>query len=169
MRKLALGMMAATLVVAGCGGVRTSPFNPFNWFGKSQRAAVYQTKEKTNPLIPKNNGLLKSNRDKVYAGTPIGIVRDVVVEPVPGGAILRAKGTADRLGPYEVRLTEVAGAPADKLIFTFDVVANGKYGPGGSERAREVTVARKLTHGDLVGIRSIQVQGARNARVASRR
>jgi hypothetical protein len=177
MRILTTSLLVATMTLTACGAVRDSRVNPLNWFGRSQSEPVQTTApEEINPLIPKTErrGLFASTRDSVtvYLGTPIDQVSDVVIERIPGGAIVRATGVSDVLGLYEVRLTptnEDDVAVDGVLTYRLEGVRPARVVRGGTERMRTVTAARRITDNQLARSRVIRVEGLRNAQTTTRR
>ncbi|KEJ87971.1 hypothetical protein [Sulfitobacter donghicola] len=173
--RISLTVLLVTSVSLGaCGFVRDSALNPGNWFGRSTSEQIEVADEKpVNPLIPSESGLFARIRadEATYEGRPFDEIVSLKVERVPGGAIIRATGRADRQGIYSVRLT-----PADEdekpvkgvLTYRLEGIKPDANTPVGGTATREVTAARKLTDQDLRGVRSIRVEGARNARVARR-
>ena len=171
-------LMISVLVLTGCATVRDSRLNPFNWFGRSTSEPV-NTSTATgndNPLIPARNGNglrnllgLKTKEENVpYAGQPVAVVSDLVIERRPGGAIVRATGIADRLGPFDVRLVPVKEQSGNGTL-AYTLAALQQPGPrNASEAARSVTVAVWLTDQDLAGIREIRVAGRTNVQVTRR-
>ena len=161
--------LAVALVLSGCAAVRASRYNPFNWFGRSSSQPVAAAGEDVNPLIPRRRAsIFRDDRPVVYQGRLIGEVSELLVERRPGGAVIRATGVADRMGPWDVRLVKVDEESADGVL-TFDMRNLRQPGPaGGSEWARSVTAAVALSDNDLAGIRTIRVKGARNVRTVRR-
>lgn len=171
MRITVSALLVSTLTLSACGGFRDSRVNPFNWFGRSEPAPVATTVEETNPLIPGSTGLFRSNRaPEVYQGQPIDTVSDLVIERVPGGAIIRATGVAAVQGVYDVRLTPANEdeAPVDGVL-TYRIEGLRQAGtPQGTPATREVIVARKVTSQMLANARTIRVEADRNALQARR-
>lgn len=165
MRTTVSVLLVSTLVLSACGGLRDSRVNPFNWFGGSEPAPI-ATAANTNPLIPTRSGLFNSrDRETVYPGQPIDTVSDLVIERVPGGAIIRATGLAAVQGVHDVQLTpavEEEAAVDGVLTYRLEGVrpANAVQG---APATREVVVARKVTDQTLAGARTIRVEAARNA------
>ncbi len=164
-------LVISALVLSGCGAVRSSPVNPFNWFGGGGgRAQPVQTGDAaTNPLIPQRRAsVLRDDAPQVYAGRPVGEITALSLEPRPGGAILRVTGLADTPNVFDVRLTRDEETAADGSV-TFTLEAVHAQGPASAPpAARSVTTAAWLADQDLAGISAIRVQGARNAQVARR-
>ena len=149
MRASVTGLLAVTLVVAGCATVRDSRLNPFNWFDPSREVAV--AAGDVNPLLPRRGAFDR--------------ITDLTIEPLPGGAVLRASGVAARQGPFAVQLTPVEEASTEEvLVFSFDRLLPGRGTPVGPEQTRVAEVATHLTDLDLQGVRVIRVVAARNAR-----
>ncbi|MCV3271965.1 hypothetical protein [Roseobacter sinensis] len=171
MRTTVSALLVSTLVLSACGGFRDSRANPFNWFGRSEPAPVAVAEGDENTLIPTRTGLFSSNRPRdVYLGQPIDTVSDLVIERVPGGAIIRATGVAATQGIYDVRLTpanEDEAVVDGVLAYRLEGLRSGGT-PQGAPVTREVFVARKVTDQTLTGARTIRVEGARNALQARR-
>jgi len=171
MRKTLLALLASTLLVSACG-FRDSRVNPMNWFGPARAEAV-TPEANDNPLIPKRSGLFAKRRTEVetYEGRPFEQITDLTVEPVPGGAIIRATGLAARQGIYSVRLT-----PANEeelpvngvLTYRLEGVRPDRSTRQGTQPTREVIAGRRLTEQDLRGVREIRVEGESNALVSRR-
>lgn len=174
MRKSFTTVLIASLLLTGCGTVRDSRLNPFNWFGRSQPVPVEQTEAETNPLIPRRIGLFGGARRQLAEQdltTPIATVTDLKVERVPGGAIIRATGVDGMQGPFNVELVPETEEelPVDGVLsYTLERQRPEGPRPVGPPRTREVVVARKLTDQQLRGVRSIRVQAAQNALAARR-
>ncbi|MEM6759996.1 MAG: hypothetical protein AAF601_11025 [Pseudomonadota bacterium] len=177
MRVLTVTLLSAALTLSACAAVRDSRVNPFNWFGRGQSEPVAQTPaEEVNPLIPTRNErrarLFRRPGEAEYLGTPIDQVNGLVVERVPGGAMIRASGISAFQGAYDVRLTPdnddeepVEGV----LTYRLEVVQPVRARRGGPERIRTVTAARRLTDRQLENVRTIRVLGVRNAQTSQRR
>ncbi|MDQ2088451.1 hypothetical protein [Marimonas arenosa] len=167
MRKTILvGLTAATLLTA-CGSMRDSALNPFNWFGRSRSEPV---EANTNPLIPQGGGVFRRRPPQPYAGVPVDTIAELQVERVAGGAIVRVKGIATTQGWHEVRLVEDEDdGREDTLTYTLRALPSGLRELIGPPQSREIVAAKALTENDLVGIRTIRVKGATNARSTSRR
>ena len=173
MRKTLSILLISTLTLTACGTVRDSRINPFNWFGQSR--SVPLQKENTNPLIPEKQGggLFAGLRERnaLYVGLPFEQVKDLTIERVPGGAIIRATGLAARQGYYAVQLTPANEdeLPVDGVLtYRLEGVRPDKNTRVGTEPTREVIAARRVTDQDLQGVRSIRVEGQLNALVSRR-
>ncbi len=177
MKRLTTGvMLVSILALAACGGFRDSRLNPTNWFGNARSAPVEVDPDaEVNPLIPtrQRGRLLGSpSDDGTYRGRPLDSVTALVIERVPGGAIVRASGTAARQGVYDVRLVTDEEQPVSEdgvLTFQLAGVTPDEAGTGISERVRTVTAAVALTDQQLGGVRVIRVVGVRNAMSSRRR
>ncbi|MAM25802.1 MAG: hypothetical protein CML55_10595 [Rhodobacteraceae bacterium] len=176
MRKTLTTLLVATFALSGCSTVRDSRANPFNWFGSARTAPppVREASPQTNPLIPKESGLFSSGRAKPeeeYLGRPFDQVADLVIEPVPGGAIIRATGVAARQGVYQVQLTPVneGEEPVDGVLsYRLEGIPPDFNTRVGAHPSREVVAARKVTDQTLAGVTAIRVEGQRNAILARR-
>lgn len=145
--------LSLAAVVAGCGKgvIGRSRFNPRNWFGRSEnraRRAVAEAAEETSPLVQE--------------------VLSFVIEPIKGGAILRATGLPPTQGWWQAELVEVPSEDPEVLTLDFRVLPPPGKTDVNTPRSREVTVAVYRSNIKLANIREIVVQGATNAR-ASRR
>lgn len=149
-RRVLLGL-GAVAVVAGCGRIRESRLNPFNWFGRArQREAI--------PAVaaPTDSRLL------------VAQVTGLSVDPYSTGAIVRATGIPPTQGWWEA---ELVARPIDEngvLVFDFRVFPPLIDTPEGTPRSREITVATSLSTVKLDQVREIVVQGETNA-LSSRR
>lgn len=171
MRKTLPTLLVLSMTLGACGAVRDSGFNPVNWFGRSQPATV--SAENTNPLIPNTRaGLFRArNTPADYTGRPFEEITDLVVERIPGGAIIRATGLAARQGIYEVQLTPANDdeTPVDGVLtYRLEGVRPRFRTPVGTKPTRIVTAGRKITDQNLNGVRVIRVEGTQNARTARR-
>ncbi|HBS49553.1 MAG TPA: hypothetical protein DEA05_05430 [Rhodobacteraceae bacterium] len=165
-------LLVAGLILSGCG-FGESRFNPVNWFGGSEPVEAEAAGE-VNPLIPSSGARgMFARPDPVDRSVPVPVVTELAVERIPTGAIVRATGTAARLGPYGAwlrRETSEEEAAAEGVIeFSFRVTYPNKDTPVGTEHARRVVVAESLSTGDLEGVRVIRVLGAQNALESRRR
>lgn len=177
MRLLTTTILVTTLTVSACGVIRDSRVNPFNWFGRSQSEDIRpDPRAATNPLIPVNErgGLFSSVREETeaYFGQPVDQITDLVIERVPGGAIVRASGISDFDGPYGVRLTPTSedGEAVDGVMtYRLEAERPRRTGRVTSQRVRTVTAAARLSDQELAQISTIRVEGARNAQSTRRR
>lgn len=178
MRILTTSVLISVLAVSACGTIRDSAVNPANWFGKGRtsQAPIEQTAS-TNPLIPggkQKTGIFakKRARDAIYLGQPIDQVTNLVIERVPGGAVVRATGLTAVQGVYAIQLTQVTkdNTPVDGVLtYRFEGIRPATPQGTGSKHTRTVVAARALTNQELQGVRTIRVQAARNVQTSRRR
>ncbi|WP_375690304.1 hypothetical protein [Pseudooceanicola sp. LIPI14-2-Ac024] len=159
MRKTTALLLISSLALAGCGNSR---LNPVNWFGGAQETTV--SAEAGNPLIPRQSGLTARAPD-VYRGVPVGQITSLVVEPIPGGAIVRVEGVADRQGAYDVQLVPftLADEPVNGVLAYTLAARLLPRAPVGTPASRQIVAAHYLDEDQLAGTREIRVEGARNA------
>lgn len=177
MRLILPALLVATLTVSACAAIRDSRVNPANWFGNSRSEPIQSDpRAATNPLIPetRRRGLFAGLRaqSRIYVGTPIDQVTNLVIEPVPGGAIVRATGIAGEDRVYDVRLTTESdeNVPVDGVLtYQLRGIHSDRPTRTLSQRVRTVTAARRLTDQELAEIRVIRVEGLRNAQTTTRR
>ncbi|PPB81227.1 hypothetical protein LV82_01273 [Albidovulum inexpectatum] len=150
MRLPLTGAVIVALSLAGCGTVRESRFNPFNWF---QRAESVETQAVgVVPDRPEDPRVL------------VARVTGLAVERYSGGAIVRATGLPPTQGWWEAELVpENGGEPVDGVMTYRFVVAP----PLGETRvstpqSREIVVARSISNAKLPRVRQIVVIGAEN-------
>ena len=150
---LARPLLLLTLcaILAGCGGFRESRLNPLNWFGRSQpREAVVVAEQ---------------------PGDPRPLVQTVVgmsVEPMPGGAIVRARGQAPTQGWWAAELVQAEAGAERALVYEFRLLPPVGPADVSTPQSREVDVAIFVSDYKLDQIGEIVVQGATNARSARR-
>lgn len=138
-------------LVAGCGGFGDSRLNPANWFGRSQpRETIVLPSEPVDP------------RPMVES------VLSMTVEPMPGGAIVRARGQTPTQGWWQAELVPLDLDDSGALVYEFRLLA--PLGPTAvnTPQSRQVDVAVFVSDIRLDGVREIVVQGANNARSARR-
>lgn len=144
--------MGAAFVVTGCGAVRESRLNPFNWFGGARRRErVQQTAE-----VARDQRLLVAD------------VISLSVDPYSSGAIVRATGIPPTQGWWDA---ELVARPIDEngvLVYDFRVFPPLTNTPQGNTRSREITAGASISNTRLDQVREIVVQGANNA-LSSRR
>lgn len=148
-RSLLLLTLCATL--AGCGGFRESRLNPFNWFGRSE---------------PRETVEVVAER-----GDPRPLVETVVsmtVEPMPGGAIVRARGLAPTQGWWAAELVPARTEAEGVLIYEFRLLPPVGRADVNTPRSREIDVAIFVSDYKLERAGEIVVQGATNARTSRR-
>ena len=173
MRKPITMLLAASVVLAGCGGWDDSRANPRNWFGKSRstQLVLAEDPEAVNPLIPQKSSIAQ-RPEEVDTSVLITSITELKVERNTTGATILVTGIASRQGAYDV---ELRPEPADEattkgtLNFTFRVVYPSDPTPIGSDHTRTVHEAYSLTNQDLQGIQLIRVQAEQNVRETRRR
>ena len=169
-------LLVLTVTLAACGESR---LNPSNWFGRSREAPAERAAEpqNTNALIPRERrGFFNSRHAReeanAYRGRPVDTISNIVIERVPGGAIIRATGVSRFQNVYDVRLTSVSDddTPVDGVLqFRLEAVIPDKPIRGGSERVRTLSAGRALTDQQLEGVTTVRVAGVQNAQISSRR
>lgn len=177
MRKTLALILISTLVVGGCGAVRDSRLNPFNWFGRAQSGAPVDAAS-TNPLLPQRSGTSLLRRNQPYTGQPVEQITGLTIERMPGGAILRITAVAARQGSYEVRVSpDIVGStgPEDEdivvdgvLSYTLLAETPRRATPVGTAPSRSINAARFVTDDVLAQVRTIRVNGARNSMTVRR-
>ncbi len=148
-------ILCATLTTTGCSRIADSSLNPLNWFGTPAGQAMTDTGE-IRPLLPETANETFDQRGGIAKVTSVGFDR------TPDGGILRATGIAATIGQYNAQLVPVSFKNGT-LTLAFRVQTTAETASGGAN-ARTITVARVFGTADLAGVRSIVVQGARNAR-----
>ena len=151
MRARQIAILTLCLILAGCGGLRDSRLNPFNWFGKSQ---------------PRETIVLQ---DQPADARPlVSAVLSMTVEPIPGGAIVRATGQTPTQGWWKADLVALPIGEDGTLVYEFRLLPPIERTDVNTPRSREVTVAIYISDIKLEQVREIVVQGASNARSARR-
>lgn len=147
-------ILCCTLILAGCGRLQESRLNPFNWFGRSQ---VVET-QVVDPTIAQDGRQLVAD------------VTEMQVDPLPGGAIIRARGRAPTQGYWDAELVLREGPDADPAapVYDFRIFPPETPAAAGTPQSREVDVALYLSDVQLARITGITVQGANNARAVNR-
>jgi hypothetical protein len=134
-------------LVAGCD----SNLNPVNWFGGEEADVALAGDGVPADLLPR-----------------IDQITGVVLEPVPGGIILRATGLAATMGYWNAALVPVDPdlRPDENgvLAFDFQALPPPAPQPQGRAAAREIVTGQFLTAQTLREVRVIRVQAERNAR-----
>ncbi|SMC40400.1 MULTISPECIES: hypothetical protein [Primorskyibacter] len=168
MQKALSALVVSALVLASCGTIRESRLNPFNWFGRSQATVVTDGTGAVNPLIPRRRASIFRPEAAAYSGQLIGEVSELLIERRPGGAVIRATGVSDRLGPFEAKLVK-NDDETDADTLTYDMRAYQPANPTTqSDWPRTVTVAVYLTDQELRDIREIRVKSARKIQTSRR-
>ena len=147
-RHVVLGLAVA---LAGCGKLRQSKLNPFNWFKKSRPEPVMAM-----PVAPVDDRMLVEN------------VLSLAVEPFPGGAIIRATGLPPTQGYWDAELVAQPVDENGKLVLEFRIFPPIERTAVNTPQSREVVVALFLSNIKLAQVGEIIVQGEANARSARR-
>lgn len=148
-----------SLALAGCGGLRDSRMNPFNWFGKSHEASA-------TSLEPKGGYGASVNDFRVL----VDQVTKLEIVANPEGAIISAAGLPPTQGWWDAELVaENDGFPVNGVLTYRFVLAEPVAGTAVSSRvltpqSREVTVATFLSNIKLADVRQIVVTGSANSR-----
>ena len=168
MRKPLSALLISTLVLSGCGAIRDSAVNPFNWFGNARSEPV--ASENANPLIPSKSGFSLKRRAQKYGGQAVHTITTLKVERAAGGAIVRVNAVAQTQGSYEVFLTnDTDGEPVDGVLtYTLKALTPSRITAQGSTASREITAATFVTDKTLRDVRRVRVVGATNALVVRR-
>lgn len=153
MRTPLLAALAITMTLAGCGTVRESRLNPFNWFGGSEETAP----QPALPGAPVDRRILVEN------------VVAMAVERMPGGVIVRATGMPPTQGYWDA---ELVARPVEggQIVYDFRVFPPITGAAVSTPQSRVIEVATFLSdfRMESEGIRQISVQGATNARTSRR-
>lgn len=156
-------LLISGLVLGGCGSVRSSKLNPFNWFGGAKEERV-ESDEPINPLIPERK--IFDEKEYVYPGTAIEKITTLRVERTAEGAIVRVAGVATLQGDWDARLipdlkdeTPVKGV----LTYHFRTIKSPYLEYKNTEATRVVTAAHVVTDQQLAGVRTIRVIAETNA------
>lgn len=147
-------------MLSACGSVGGSfgsggNLNPLNWFRSNPEAETVEAVE----FAP------RTDRRPLVAE-----ITALVIEPMPGGAIVRATGLPPEQGWHTAELIlENDGVQQDGVL-TYSLRAEPPEAPTrvSTQQSRELVVARFLSDFELANVRQIRVVGARNARVARR-
>ncbi|MDP3197119.1 hypothetical protein [Tabrizicola sp.] len=146
-----LVVLGLGLTLAGCGGLRDSRLNPFNWFRRSEpRETIVLPGKETDP-----RGLVQT-------------VLSMEVEPIPGGAVIRARGLTPTQGWWNAELVARDLGDDGVLVYEFRLLPPTGQTDVNTQRSREIDVAIYISDVKLQNVSEIVVQGATNARSARR-
>lgn len=153
MTRTIAALLVAAVALTGCGRIRDSKLNPFNWFGGS--------KEETVQVV---DGVPVDPRPLVQEVTRLEVARQ------PGGAIVTAAGVPPTQGWWDAELVpEADGAVKDGVLtYRFVVKAPLELRRTSTPQSREVTAAVYLSDIRLQDVTQIVVLGASNSRSSSR-
>lgn len=146
-----IAVFSLCLLLIGCGGFRDSRLNPFNWFGRSEARETVALPEAAADPRPLVEAVLM-----------------MTVEPIPGGAIVRATGRTPTQGWWQAELVPKPLTEAGALVYEFRLLPPVERTDVNTPQSREVTVAHYISDIRLEPVREIVVQGATNARAARR-
>ena len=153
--RLIVTVLIAALL-AGCGTVRESRLNPFNWFGGSQEQVG---------LAPGDVVERLDNRPLIDQVTSLRIER------VQGGAIVHAVGLPVTQGFWEADLVPENRGRVDEngaLILQFKAFPAVQPTRQGTQASREVVAGTFLSDQALAPVRQIVVRGQRNSQSSRR-
>lgn len=142
-----IGAGLALLALAGCGAVG-SVFGFGNDRNEPRGGPTEASSEAQLPLI-----------DQVLSLT---------VDPTPGGVIVSAVGLPSTQGFWEADLVPIASDDPSVLVLDFYVEPPLTPSRVGTQPSREVLAGAFFSTQDLIGIRTIAVQGRLNRRSVSR-
>ena len=151
-----IAALSLIALLAGCGGIRDSRINPFNWFGRSAPAERVETQVPGQPQAPVDQRPLAQH------------IVDARMEQVPSGAILRATGVPPSQGWWDADLVAQPVSEDGTLVVEFRLKAPLTQTATGPQRSREVVAALHLSHSKLANVRRVVVQGANDARALGR-
>lgn len=143
--------LSLILALAGCGAARESRLNPFKWFKKSEPRETIVLEEKGEDPRPL-----------------VDTVLTMAVEPMPGGAIVRARGVTPTQGWWNAELVPQDLTEDGVLVYEFRLVQPQGRTDVNTQRSREIDVGIFISDVKLEAVREIVVQGATNARVSRR-
>ncbi len=165
MNKALIAALALTLTTAGCGTIRDSKLNPFNWFGRDTAAPV-------ETLAPRGGYPVKVGKPNQQQ---VAQVSSLSVEKIPSGAIITAMGLPPTQGYWDTDLVPLNdGAPDENGTVTYVFMVSRPPADSAAARrvmtpqSREVSAAAFLSTYKLQGVRKIVVQGVSNARSVAR-
>jgi hypothetical protein len=95
-------------------------------------------------------------------------VLSMTVEPVPGGAIVRARGQTPTQGWWQAELVPLDVDDRGALVYEFRIEPPPQVTPVNTPQSRQLDVAIFVSDYRLDGVREIVVQGSANARSARR-
>jgi hypothetical protein len=150
MRFSLLAALSLVMLVSACG----TRLNPFNWFGGAEAAPPADTQQLPTTADPR---LLAQQ------------ITELKVEPMPGGAIVRATAVMESQGWWQAELVAIEDEPVDgAMVYEFRVFPPPQQTRVSTPQSRQVTAAVFLSDIRLSTIRSITVQGQTNG-LTSRR
>lgn len=153
MTRTIAALLIAAVAITGCGRIRDSKINPFNWFGGSKEEVVQVV-----------DGVPQDPRPLVQEVTALEVARQ------PGGAIVTATGLPPTQGWYDAELIAEGNGTVKDGVLTYRFVVNQplELRRASTPQSREVTAAVFLSEIRLQSVSKIVVQGASNSRSTSR-
>lgn len=145
----------AVLLIAACGQGGGSGWNPLNWFQASARVETMEAA----PPVP---GDPRPRVDQVIA---------LSVDPMAGGAIVRAVGLPPTQGFWQAELVRAEDAAEDsdgRIIFDFLIIPPPAPLRVSTQASREITAGAFVSNRDLQASREIIVRGERSSRSSRR-
>lgn len=143
--------LTAVLLIAACGQGGGSGWNPLNWFQPSVRVETMEAA----PPVP---GDPRPRIDQVIA---------VSIDPMAGGAIVRATGLPATQGYWEAELVR-ADDEEGRIIFDFLIIPPLTPQAVSTQPSREITAGAFVSNRDLETAREIIVRGERTSRSSRR-
>lgn len=153
MRLPFVALLVVALALPACGGFRDSRLNPLNWFGRSQ---PMQTAAVVLPGTPADPRPL------------VAQVLSMSVEPLPGGAIVKATGLPPTQGHWAAELVALPLEDGGRQVYEFRLAPPPDPTRASTQFSREVTAAVYLSDIKLAELSQIVVQGQLNARSSTR-
>lgn len=149
-------LIAAALVLSGCA--RSGVLSGLNPFGASESVRL------DGPAAPPG-GAIRGRDDR-------GMVQQVTalaVRPMPGGAVVEARGLPPVQGYWDAGLALVGRGPEGGVL-TYELRIEPPPGPRpvGTTASREVVTAAYVSDAVLRDVRAIRVRGLLDAREVRR-
>ncbi|MGL4281509.1 MAG: hypothetical protein ACRCS0_14185 [Albidovulum sp.] len=153
MTRTIAALLVAALAVTGCGRIRDSKLNPFNWFGGSEEEVVQVV-----------DGVPQDPRPLVQEVTGLEVARQ------PGGAIVTATGLPPTQGWWDAALVPDGDGSIKDGVLTYRFVVNQplELRRSSTPQSRELTAAVYVSDLRLQEVSKIVVLGASNSRSSSR-
>jgi len=134
----------------------SSRLNPVNWFGTSTVSAPVDANGNLRPLVAPGAGT-----QIVDGRSPVDTVTSLRIDPGADGGTIVATGTA-AAGAFNAQLV-----PVDQTGGTLTLAFRTERANAGGG-TQTITAARQLSAQELVGVRRVVVQAARNTASTSR-
>lgn len=155
--RLPLCLLVLALALQGCSRSNNSAVDPRSWFAN-------QEPDLSTPSGGYGQGVVDTRLLVMQ-------VREVDIDPTPGGIIVRAEGLSSTQGYWDadiVRAPVPGTEGGDMMRYEFRVRPPVTPQPVGTERSRIINVADFITAQDLASIRRITVVGSTNSVSRSR-